>query len=74
MSNEWLRYWMIESHSRAGKFYKVSQRRDGSFGCDCPIWKFRPRECKHITEAQGKLESGEEGQWNLTVQQRLLLK
>lgn len=34
-----------------GEVYKVSQRKDGTFACNCPAWKFKPApkpDCKHI--------------------------
>lgn len=34
-----------------GDVYKVSQRKDGTFACNCPAWKFKPApkpDCKHI--------------------------
>lgn len=50
----WVNRWEIESPD-SGKLYIVAQKADGSFGCDCPAWKFkkadangRRPDCKHI--------------------------
>jgi hypothetical protein len=50
-SSQWVSQWEVASESNPSKFYKVSQRQDGSFACDCPAWKFKPAPkppCKHI--------------------------
>jgi hypothetical protein len=59
MANPYVRQWQVNSWSRKGglKFYTVSQRADGSFACDCPIWKYKPnprQDCKHILEIKLK--------------------
>lgn len=49
-SATWVTQWIVTSPD-SGKEYKVSQKADGSFACDCPAWKFKkaPRpDCKHI--------------------------
>jgi len=45
------RKWLIESHTKPGKFYIVAEGPSG-FSCSCPQWKFRRRTCKHIIEVQ----------------------
>lgn len=50
MSNPFVSFWLIQSHSDPTKTYKVAQRADGTYACDCPHWKFRHPVggCKHI--------------------------
>lgn len=46
----WVNRWIVESET-SDRQYTVGQKEDGSFGCDCPAWKFKkaPRpDCKHI--------------------------
>jgi hypothetical protein len=56
-SNRWVRRIEVESFTEYGKTYVVAQRRDGTFGCSCPRWKFKRAElpngcCKHIEAAK----------------------
>lgn len=47
----WIYRWTAQSRTTAGKQYVVALKRDGTFGCDCPAWKFHkaPKpDCKHI--------------------------
>jgi len=54
----WIKHWEVESTTRAGLSYKVSQAEDGSWGCSCPQWKFRKQLiCKHIVEVQSQLKA-----------------
>jgi hypothetical protein len=46
----WVNRWEVISPT-SGRKYTVGQKSDGTFGCDCPAWKFKkaPRpDCKHI--------------------------
>lgn len=52
----WVKQWDCPSHSNPDKFYKVSQDNFGEFGCDCPVWKFHRRECKHIKQVKRHLD------------------
>lgn len=45
--SKWLYHWQIESSS-SDKVWTVAADEDGQFGCDCPVWKFKRQECKHI--------------------------
>jgi len=54
----WVKQWDVPSHSNPDKLYKVSQAEDDTFGCDCPVWKFRRLECKHIQQVKRHLEMG----------------
>lgn len=54
MANPYVKSWDIPSSS-SSKIYKVSQRADGNFSCDCPGHKFKPApkpDCKHIREVK----------------------
>lgn len=54
----WIKHWEVESTTKAGLSYKVSQAEDGSWGCSCPQWKFRKQPiCKHIVEVQSQLKA-----------------
>jgi hypothetical protein len=47
----WVKKWEVESLSE-DKTYVVSIDAYGNYGCSCPVWKFKRRECKHIKEVQ----------------------
>lgn len=62
MANPWVRSWPVVGTS--GKEYKVSQRQDGTFGCDCPAWMMQRKEkwingvrqdCQHILKKKMEL-------------------
>jgi len=42
--------WMhkVRSCTNRRKWYDVIQRRDETFFCTCPSFKFGKQECKHI--------------------------
>lgn len=44
--SRWVQSWNIEGSK--GDIYKVSVDQNGCYGCDCPVWKFKRQECKHI--------------------------
>lgn len=52
----WVKQWDCPSHSNPDKYYKVSQDNFGEFGCDCPVWKFHRKECKHIQQVKRHLD------------------
>jgi hypothetical protein len=35
-----------------GATWVVSQAEDGTWGCSCPVWKFRRQECHHIADVK----------------------
>lgn len=43
---KWIKKWDVQGSK--GNTYTVSLGDDGSYGCSCPVWKFRREECKHI--------------------------
>jgi hypothetical protein len=46
----WITRWLVRSRT-TNKIYTVAMKEDGSWGCDCPAWKFAkaPKpDCKHI--------------------------
>ena len=56
MGNPWIRSWSVVGTSK--KTYKVSQRQDGTFGCECQTWMFQkaPKEdCQHILKKKIEL-------------------
>lgn len=55
---KWVKQWDVPSHSNPKKKYVVSKADDGTFGCDCPVWKFRRQECKHIEQVKHHLAMG----------------
>ena len=54
----WINRWKIESYSESGKYYTVAENDVGEFGCDCPIWKYKRRECHHIRQVKRGLADG----------------
>jgi hypothetical protein len=52
-SAQWVTQWEVPSLT-SSHVYKVSQKIDASFACDCPAWKFKKAgpegrpDCKHI--------------------------
>ena len=46
--NGWFESWQVQSESDPSKFYTVSRKTDGTFGCSCPAWTVRRINCKHI--------------------------
>ena len=38
----------IRSMTNRRKWYEVTQRRDETFHCSCPSFKYNNGECKHI--------------------------
>ena len=47
MRLKWIKKWIVESES-SNKKYTVSLSDENTWGCSCPVWKFRRQECKHI--------------------------
>lgn len=47
-NGQWVKRWSVPSESNPSKSYVVAQNREGEFGCSCPVWIFRRKECKHI--------------------------
>ena len=43
----WVKKWHTKSES-SNKEYVVSLSDKNTWGCSCPVWKFRRQECKHI--------------------------
>lgn len=55
-TNPYVRGWDVAS-TTSDDVYRVSERKDGSFACNCPAWKFHraPKpECKHICSVKGQ--------------------
>lgn len=48
MADKWKVRWKVPSESDPDKVYTVARDAEGQYGCSCPVWKFRRRECKHI--------------------------
>jgi len=75
MGNRWVRDWLIKGTKKdrkTGKIipYKVSQREDGIFGCDCPNWINCPApkdDCKHILRVKLMLLQGTPGMGSLAA-------
>jgi 23S rRNA U2552 (ribose-2'-O)-methylase RlmE/FtsJ len=42
----WVKKWAIEGSN--GNVWIVSRDEGGRWGCSCPQWKFRRKNCKHI--------------------------
>jgi len=50
MSDRWVKRWEIEGSN--GHIWIVALDKDGNYGCSCPIWKFKRRECHHILQVK----------------------
>ena len=44
---QWVSSWAVPRSDGKGD-WTVSIAADGTWGCDCPQWKFRRLQCKHI--------------------------
>lgn len=44
---KWVKKWTVPSSS-SDKEYIVAIDKDGNYGCSCPVWIFRRKECHHI--------------------------
>lgn len=45
--DKWAKRWNVEKSTGEG-YWVVAVTGDGEWGCSCPQWKFRRKECKHI--------------------------
>ena len=45
--DKWIRRWKIRNSKDTGD-WTVAIDEDGNYGCSCPVWKFKRKECKHI--------------------------
>ena len=52
---KWVNKWTEPSDSGNGN-YVVSVSVDGVWGCSCPSWKFKRRECDHIQRVKEKID------------------
>ena len=43
----WIAKWSVPG-SKPGVNWTVAVDNKGEFGCSCPVWKFKRKECKHI--------------------------
>ncbi len=55
--NQWIQSFEVPSSSGRGT-YRVSQDRNGQFGCSCPHWKYRHQPCKHIETIKNQVRAG----------------
>lgn len=65
---KWLKKWKVKGSK--GNEYTVSLAADGSWGCSCPVWKFRRERCKHIAQVQAAPDAfvGQEpGEFDLDI-------
>ena len=46
MNDRWAHRWKVPGSD--GHEWTVAQAHDGSYGCSCPIWRFKRQECHHI--------------------------
>lgn len=54
MSNDkWVEKWEIEGSN--GHIWIVAKDREGNYGCSCPVWKFKRRECHHILKVKNSM-------------------
>ena len=44
---KWIKKWQVPKSSGDG-FWIVSLSDENTWGCSCPVWKFRRQECHHI--------------------------
>lgn len=58
MSQKWVQKWEVEGNS--GNIHTVSVSDDGTWGCSCPVWKFRRQTCHHILNKKADLHWNDE--------------
>ena len=51
----WIKKWDVASSRDPNKAYRVAQDKHGRYGCNCPGWKFRREQCRHIKEVQAHI-------------------
>lgn len=59
-SNVWPDRWEMQSMTDPDVTYILARKRDGTFGCSCPRWKFckAPKvNCKHLSSLLELLNS-----------------
>jgi hypothetical protein len=49
--DHWIHRYSVPSSSGDAS-YTVAEKDDGTWGCTCPVYKFRHIECKHIEAAK----------------------
>ena len=47
--DKWIKRWQVPSYS-SNYVYIVAIDHNGNYGCSCPVWKFKRKQCKHINE------------------------
>jgi len=60
---KWVKKWNVPKSSGDGHWV-VSVAEDGTWGCSCPVWKFKRQECKHISLIQNGGGIDKNGQAN----------
>lgn len=65
----WVKKWEVKGSD--GKTYVVSVDKNGEFGCSCPVWRFKRRECKHIQSIKKRLNEKE--LWDIIEEARGIL-
>lgn len=53
--------WTAQSETDPSKTYTVALYSDGTYGCACPVWKFRRQQCKHIQDVQAGAYDAQSG-------------
>ena len=48
--DKWIKRWKINGSN--GNTWTVAIDKDGNYGCSCPIWKFKRKECHHILQVK----------------------
>lgn len=49
--DQWIRRYSVPSSKRE-RTWTVAQAKNGEWGCSCPQWRFRRRQCTHIEAVQ----------------------
>ena len=44
----WVKRWEVEG--RSGKTWIVAKDKNGNYGCSCPAWIYRRKQCHHIDQ------------------------
>lgn len=50
MADNWVKRWDVPGSN--GKTWTVAINMAGNYGCSCPVWKFKRRDCKHIDQVK----------------------